>query len=105
MGASYPLWLVHFTRLPALRGYPVDLPAEPDPEDAGSPRVEVLGDRERLGRILADNFERSDFCLFPCEPNRIYTICNNFAGIALKTHDRLAAAVFRNLMFTSGART
>lgn len=40
-------------------------------------------------RILAENFGRSVFCLFPCEPNWIYTTCNNFAGIALKTQDRL----------------
>jgi Linalool dehydratase/isomerase len=50
---------------------------------------EFIYDFPSVIRILADNFARSDFCLFPCEPNWIYTICNNFAGIALKTHDRL----------------
>jgi hypothetical protein len=39
--------------------------------------------------ILADNFTRCAFTLFPCEPNWIYVMCNNFAGIALRIHDRL----------------
>ena len=50
---------------------------------------EFVYDFPTVVRILADNFGRSDFCLFPCEPNWIYTTCNNFAGIALKTQDRL----------------
>ena len=40
-------------------------------------------------RILADNFERSSFTLFPCEPNWIYPLCNTYAGIGLRIHDRL----------------
>jgi hypothetical protein len=39
--------------------------------------------------ILADNFGRCSFTLFPCEPNWIYVMCNNFAGIGLRIHDRL----------------
>jgi len=39
--------------------------------------------------ILADNFRRGPFTLFPCEPNWIYVMCNNFAGIGLRIHDRL----------------
>jgi hypothetical protein len=39
--------------------------------------------------ILADNFTRCPFTLFPCEPNWIYVMCNNFAGIGLRIHDRL----------------
>jgi len=50
---------------------------------------EFVYDFPRVVRILAENFGRSDFCLFPCEPNWIYTICNNFAGIALAVHDRV----------------
>jgi hypothetical protein len=50
---------------------------------------EFVYDFPGVVRILAANFGRSDFCLFPCEPNWIYTTCNNFAGIALKTQDRL----------------
>ncbi len=152
MGASYALSLVHFTHLPALRGYLStaqqnliqkmqdhrvwrywalenawgNLRLDPDPmapethdnvmysgwyaamiamyaSITGDDRYDRPGaitlrhpgghefvyDFPSVARILADNFGRSDFCLFPCEPNWIYTICNNFAGIALKTHDRL----------------
>jgi hypothetical protein len=40
-------------------------------------------------RILADNFARSPFTLFACEPNWIYPLCNTYAGIGLRLHDRL----------------
>ncbi|MCU1692163.1 MAG: hypothetical protein JWM64_1254 [Frankiales bacterium] len=37
---------------------------------------------------LVDNYRRSAFCLFPCEPNWIYTACN-FRGLAaLQAYDR-----------------
>lgn len=42
-----------------------------------------------LVRLQAENFERSSFTLFPCEPNWIYPVCNAFAGMALRMHDRL----------------
>jgi hypothetical protein len=50
---------------------------------------ELVYDWPKIVGILADNFERSDFTLFPCEPNWIYTMCNNYAGISLMVHDRL----------------
>jgi hypothetical protein len=31
----------------------------------------------------------SQFCLYPCEPNWIYPICNHYGMTALATHDRL----------------
>jgi hypothetical protein len=40
-------------------------------------------------RILADNFARSAFTLFACEPNWIYPLCNTYAGIGLRIYDRL----------------
>lgn len=43
----------------------------------------------QMCEIMAQNFRKSDFCLFPCEPRWIYPMCNNFGGLALKTHDRL----------------
>ena len=46
-------------------------------------------DYHTIIRSVADNFERSDFCLFPCEPNWVYPICNMYGMSALATHDRL----------------
>lgn len=43
----------------------------------------------QLAEAVYRNFKRSDFTLFPCEPNWIYPLCNNFGSIALKIHDRL----------------
>ncbi len=43
----------------------------------------------QLAGAVYRNFKRSRFTLFPCEPNWIYPLCNNFGGIALKIHDRL----------------
>ncbi|MCB1746492.1 MAG: hypothetical protein KDK06_04905 [Gammaproteobacteria bacterium] len=38
------------------------------------------------GSVLA-NFERSDFCLFPCEPNWIYPVCNMYGLGSVAAHD------------------
>jgi hypothetical protein len=43
----------------------------------------------QLAEVVYRNFKRSRFTLFPCEPNWIYPLCNNFGGITLKIHDRL----------------
>jgi hypothetical protein len=40
--------------------------------------------------LLADNFARSAFTLFPCEPNWVYPLCNTYAGIGLRIHDQIA---------------
>ncbi len=50
---------------------------------------EFVYDFPQVARILAENFRRVEFTLFPCEPNWIYLMCNNFAGIALAIHDRM----------------
>ena len=39
--------------------------------------------------VLVEDFTRCPFTLFPCEPNWIYVMCNNFAGIGIRLHDRL----------------
>lgn len=39
--------------------------------------------------VLYNSHRKSAFTLFPCEPNWIYPMCNNFSLIALKIHDRL----------------
>jgi hypothetical protein len=40
---------------------------------------------------ITDNYTRDEraFCLYPCEPNWIYPICNHYGMTALATHDRL----------------
>ena len=35
------------------------------------------------------NHGRSDFCLFPCEPNWVYPVCNMYGMGALASHDRV----------------
>lgn len=39
--------------------------------------------------IIYNNFKKSEFCLFPCEPRWIYPMCNNFGAVSLVLHDRL----------------
>jgi Linalool dehydratase/isomerase len=46
-------------------------------------------DLHSLTRALVDNFERSDFCLYPCEPNWIYALCNGYGILPLPMHDRM----------------
>ncbi|HZR36593.1 MAG TPA: hypothetical protein VFA75_14570 [Nevskia sp.] len=43
----------------------------------------------QLAEAVYRNFKRSDFTLFPCEPNWIYPLCNNFGSICVRIHDRL----------------
>ncbi|AXQ29988.1 hypothetical protein D0B54_15480 [Solimonas sp. K1W22B-7] len=42
-----------------------------------------------IAAILHRNFRSSDFTLFPCEPNWIYPMCNNFGAATLAIHDRV----------------
>ena len=42
-----------------------------------------------LTEALLSNFQRSDFTLYPCEPNWIYALCNGFGILPLPIHDRL----------------
>jgi hypothetical protein len=37
--------------------------------------------------LLRGQFEASDLCLWPCEPNWVYVFCNTTAGIALRAYD------------------
>lgn len=41
-----------------------------------------------IGSVV-DNFERSEFCLYPCEPNWLYPICNHYGMSSLAVHDAL----------------
>lgn len=43
-----------------------------------------------IGSVVS-NYERDsgEFCLYPCEPNWIYPICNHYGMTSLAVHDRL----------------
>ena len=38
--------------------------------------------------------DQPEFCLFPCEPNWIYPICNHYGMTALAVHDRLYGTAY-----------
>lgn len=40
-----------------------------------------------LAQSILDNYQRSDFFLFPCEPNWIYPVCNMYGIGSLAAHD------------------
>ena len=42
-----------------------------------------------LTETLVENFDQSDYTLFPCEPNWIYALCNGYGILPLPIHDRL----------------
>jgi hypothetical protein len=46
-------------------------------------------DIHTINQSVMWNFKRSDFCLFPCEPNWVYPICNMYGMAELAVHDRL----------------
>ncbi len=48
-------------------------------------------DFRTLMRSITENYDHyaSDFCLYPCEPNWIYPLCNHYGMAALAAHDHL----------------
>ena len=46
-------------------------------------------DTHTLARSVEENFQRAKFCLYPCEPNWIYPICNHYGMTSLVAHDTL----------------
>jgi hypothetical protein len=46
-------------------------------------------DLHSLERSVLQNFQDSEFCLYPCEPNWIYPICNHYGMTSLTLYDRL----------------
>ena len=54
-----------------------------------NPETAYPHDYHTVVRSVVENFERSDFCLFPCEPNWVYPVCNMYGMSALAAHDRL----------------
>jgi len=52
-------------------------------------RTSYSHDFHSLVGSVAKGFAASEFCLFPCEPNWIYPICNHYGMTALASHDAL----------------
>lgn len=52
-------------------------------------KTTFLHDTHTLATSLITNFRNSEFCLYPCEPNWVYPICNHNGMTALVLHDRL----------------
>jgi hypothetical protein len=46
-------------------------------------------DLHSLERSVLQNFQDSEFCLYPCEPNWVYPICNHYGMTSLALYDRL----------------
>ena len=46
-------------------------------------------DFHTIVRSVVDNLNRAPFCLYPCEPNWVYPICNHYGMSALASHDAL----------------
>jgi hypothetical protein len=46
-------------------------------------------DAHTLAASVSANFARADYCLYPCEPNWVYPICNHYGMTSLVLHDRL----------------
>ena len=42
--------------------------------------------------LLRSQYEASDLCLWPCEPNWVYLFCNTTAGVALRAYDAAHAS-------------
>jgi len=40
-----------------------------------------------LAQSVLDNYQHSDFFLFPCEPNWVYPVCNMYGLASLASHD------------------
>jgi hypothetical protein len=58
--------------------------------------TEYVHDYHSLVETLVGNQGNSEFCLFPCEPNWIYPLCNNQAALGIRLHDRLHGTHYWN---------
>lgn len=56
-----------------------------------SERTAYTHDFHTLMRSIVENYDHyaGDFCLYPCEPNWIYPLCNHYGMAALAAHDSL----------------
>lgn len=50
--------------------------------------TEYRYDFEGIATAVRDNFVDSEFGMFPCEPNWIYSVCNTLGALGLATYDK-----------------
>jgi hypothetical protein len=50
--------------------------------------TEYRYDFEGIANAVRDNFVDSEFGMFPCEPNWIYSVCNTLGALGLVTYDK-----------------
>jgi len=55
-------------------------------------RTAYRHDIHTLASSVRSNFEEAPFCLYPCEPNWVYPICNHYGLASLAVNDRLFGA-------------
>ncbi|MGH2796064.1 MAG: hypothetical protein ACRDKG_17370 [Actinomycetota bacterium] len=51
-------------------------------------------DYPSVAKAVHHNFTRSTYCMFPCEPNWVYPLCNMIAMGGLIAHDRLHGTTY-----------
>lgn len=59
-----------------------------------SPHRVFHHDIHSIEQSVLRNFLDSEFCLYPCEPNWVYPICNHFGMTSLAVYDRLFGTGF-----------
>jgi hypothetical protein len=54
-------------------------------------------DHRSIVQSVVENYAHyeNEFCLYPCEPNWMYPICNHYGMTALANHDRLYGTTYR----------
>src|SRR5260370_27279768 len=51
-------------------------------------------DAHTIAQSVMKNFLDSEFCLYPCEPNWVYPICNHYGMTSLTIYDRVFGTKF-----------
>lgn len=62
---------------------------------------EFAYDHHAIAGAVYDNFKRSPWGMFPCEPNWIYSACNTFGINTLLSHDRLHGTSYASELIDS----
>ncbi|MEQ8659388.1 MAG: hypothetical protein RLW62_01085, partial [Gammaproteobacteria bacterium] len=57
-------------------------------------RTAYAHDAHTLAESIRWNHARSDFCLYPCEPNWVYPVCNMYGMSSLAAHDAVFGTTY-----------
>ena len=57
-------------------------------------KTTYVHDFHTIVESVVKNLDRAPFCLYPCEPNWVYPICNHYGMAALAAHDRLYGTTY-----------